>query len=70
VFKLCGIPEENATLFEHELKKHITDFIKRERLPEEKWLIDVMYNIHIHILYLTTKRFQQCIFKQDPTTQP
>ena len=69
VLKLCGIPEQNAILFEHDLKRRITDFIKKQKLPEENWLIDALYNIHIHILYLTTKRFQQCIFKEDLTTQ-
>jgi hypothetical protein len=70
VLKMCGIPEEYAPLFKYVMQEHIRSIIKRKGLPEEDWLINALYNIYIHITYITTTHFKQCTFKTDPTTLP
>jgi hypothetical protein len=70
VLKMCGIPEEYAPLFKYVMQEHIRSIIKREGLPEEGWLIDALYKIFIHLIYIINKRFEMCIFKIDPTTVP
>jgi hypothetical protein len=68
ILEMCGIPEEKASLFEYALREYIRDIIRREGLPEDKWLIDALYNIYIHITYATTTVLGQCIFKEDLLT--
>jgi hypothetical protein len=68
ILEICGIPEEKASLFEYALREYIRDIIRREGLPEDKWLIDALYNICIHITYVMNKHFGQCIFKEDLST--
>jgi hypothetical protein len=68
ILEMCGIPKEKAPPFEYALRECIRDIIRREGLPEDKWLTDALYNIYIHITYVTNKHFGQCIFKEDLLT--
>jgi len=63
ILKMCKIPEEKAEQLRQAIREYVKHIIKTKGLPEEEWLIEALYRIFIHTIYITNTTFQRCIFK-------